>query len=38
MFLPKQNTQNGSLTGENLSKDFLDEISAGNVEKLFGHF
>ena len=33
-FLPKENTQNVSLTGENLSKEFLDEISTGNVEKV----
>ena len=33
-FLPKENTQNVSLTGENLTKELLDEISTGNVEKL----
>ena len=32
--MPKENTQNESLTGENLSKDLLEEISAGNVEKI----
>ena len=32
IFLPKENTQNVSLTGENLPKDLLDEISTGNVE------
>ena len=31
---PKQNTQNVSLTGENLPKELLDEISTGNVEKI----
>ena len=33
-FLPKENTQNVSLTGENLPKELLDEISTGNVEKI----
>ena len=32
--MPKENTQNVSLTGENLPKGLLDEISAGNVEKI----
>ena len=34
--MPKENTQNVSLTGENLPKDLLelDEISTGNVEKV----
>ena len=31
--MPKENTQNVSLTGENLPKELLDEISTGNVEK-----
>ena len=31
---PKENTQNVSLTGENLPKELLDEISTGNVEKI----
>ena len=34
IFLPKENTQNVSLTGENLPKELLDEISFGNVEKI----
>ena len=34
IFLPKENTQNVSLTGENLPKDLLDKISTGNVEKI----
>ena len=34
IFLPKENTQNVSLTGENLPKELLDEISTGNVEKI----
>ena len=29
----KKNTQNVSLTGENLPKELLDKISTGNVEK-----
>ena len=34
----KENTQNVSLTGENLPKELLDNISTGNVEKkLFGY-
>ena len=33
IFLPKENTQNVSLTGENIPKELLDEISTGNVEK-----
>ena len=33
-FLPKENTQNVSLTGENLPKELLDEINTGNVEKI----
>ena len=33
-FLPKENTQNVSLTGENLPKELLDKISTGNVEKI----
>ena len=32
--LPKENTQNVSLTGENLPKELLDEIKTGNVEKI----
>ena len=32
--MPKENTQNVSLTGENLPKEILDEISTGNVEKI----
>ena len=32
--MPKENTQNVSLTGENLPKELLDEISTGNVEKI----
>ena len=32
-FWPKENTQNVSLTGENIPKELLDEISTGNVEK-----
>ena len=32
-FLPKENTQNVNLIGENLPKELLDEISTGNVEK-----
>ena len=35
-FLPKENTQKLNLTGVNLPKEILDEISTGNVEKLFG--
>ena len=34
IFLPKENTQNVSLTGENLPKELLDQISTGNVEKI----
>ena len=34
IFLPKENTQNVSLTGENLPKESLDEISTRNVEKI----
>ena len=34
IFLPKENTQNVSLTGENLPKELLNEISTGNVEKI----
>ena len=34
IFLPKENTQNVSLTGENLPKELLDEISTGNVKKI----
>ena len=34
IFFPKENTQNVSLTGENLPKELLDEISTGNVEKI----
>ena len=34
IFLPKKNTQNVSLTGENLPKELLEEISVGNVEKI----
>ena len=34
IFLPKENTQNVSLTGENLPKELLDKISTGNVEKI----
>ena len=30
----KENTQNVSLTGENLPKELLDKISTGNVEKI----
>ena len=30
--MPKENTQNVSLTGENLTKNLLDEIITGNVE------
>ena len=33
IFLPKENTQNVNLTGENLPKELLDEIGTGNVEK-----
>ena len=33
IFLPKENTQNVSLTGENLPKELLDKISTENVEK-----
>ena len=33
-FLPKENTQNVSLTGENLPKELLDKLSTGNVEKI----
>ena len=32
--LPKENTQNVSLIGENLPKELLDKISTGNVEKI----
>ena len=32
--LQKENTQNVSLTGENLPKELLDKISTGNVEKI----
>ena len=32
--LPKENTQNVSLTGENLPKELLDKISTGNLEKI----
>ena len=32
--LPKENTKNVSLTGKNLPKELLDEISSGNVEKI----
>ena len=32
--LPKEDTQNVSLTGENLPKNLLDEISTGNVEEI----
>ena len=31
--MPKENTQNVSLTGENLPEEFLDKINTGNVEK-----
>ena len=31
--MPKENTQNVSLTGENLPKELLDKISTENVEK-----
>ena len=34
IFLPKENTQNMSLTGENLPKELLDKISTGNVKKI----
>ena len=34
LFLPKENTQNVILTGENLPKELLDKISNGNVEKI----
>ena len=34
IFLPKENTQNVSLTGEILPKELLDKISTGNVEKI----
>ena len=34
MFSPKENTQNVSLTGENLPKELLDKINTGNVEKI----
>ena len=34
MFLSKENTQNVSLTGENLPKELLDEINTGNVEQI----
>ena len=34
IFLSKENTQNVSLTGENLPKELLDEISTGNIEKI----
>ena len=37
-FLPKENTQNVTLRGENLPKGLLDKTSSGNVEKLFGYF
>ena len=30
--MPKENTQNVSLTGENLPKELLDKISTRNVE------
>ena len=32
--MSKENTQNVSLTGENLPKQLLDEIKTGNVEKI----
>ena len=35
IFLPKENTRNVSLTGENLPKELLDEIKTGNVEKIY---
>ena len=34
IFLPKENTQNVSLTGDNLPKELLDKISTGDVEKI----
>ena len=34
IFLPKENTQNVSLTDENIPKELLDKISTGNVEKI----
>ena len=34
MFLTKENTQNMNLTGENLPKEFLDEIKTEKVEKI----